>query len=114
MPINTQPETLGTITGVTDDDIIYIALNGAGNIQTLSVQAEGTWDSASLAYQISNDNTNWYDAYDSNENALELSDDGLIVLQTQNVAIAYLYARLVVRNGNGNVDLTVTVAGGRG
>lgn len=113
MPINTQPETVGILTGITDGDIIYIALNSGGNMQTMSVQAEGTWDGGDLVYQISNDNTNWYDAYDG-ANLLALSADGIMIVQTQGVAIAYLYARLIVRNGSGSVDLTVTVAGGRG
>lgn len=112
MPINTQPETIGTLT-LTDGDIVYISLSLGGNIQTMSVQAQGTWDGADLIYQISNDNTNWYDAY-TGATQLKLDADGIMIVQDSTVAISYLYARLIVANGSGSVDITVTVAGGRG
>lgn len=113
MPINTQPEVMGTVTGLVTGDYVYLGLSHGGNMQTMSMQAQGTWDGAHLVFQISNDNTNWYNAT-SGGSTLELTADGWLLLQTQDTAISFINARLAVTSGGGSEDLTVTVAGGRG
>lgn len=94
----------------------YILLNGpGGNMQTMSFQANGTWDGATLQYQVSNDNSNWVDARDAiGGNLLKLTADGAVTVLSSNAASAYGYARLAITGGGGSDDIVVTVYGGRG
>lgn len=113
MPINAQPENLGTVV-MADTDIVNILLNGpGGNIVTLSVTATGTWDGDTLAYQVSNDNVNWFQAKDSAGSTLALTADGGMTLQTSEFQNAYRYARLTL-TGGGSSSVTVVVCGARG
>ena len=113
MPINTQPETLGTVT-MADTDIVNITLNGpGGNVQMMSVTAVGTWDGDTLAFQVSNDGVNYFQALDSAGNTLALTADGGMTLISQEYCMAYGYCRLTM-TGGGTPSVVVTVYGGRG
>ncbi len=116
MPINTQREEVGSVLIQSDgvsDDYVVIDLALGGNMQTMSVTAQGTWDGADLTYQVSNDNSNWFNA-ESGGSVLQLSADGAMTVMTQETAQAYGFARLALTSGTVNTLLVVTVFGGRG
>ena len=69
-----------------------------------SVQAVGTWDSATLVLQGSNDGTNWTTLDDLQGNAISMTADGLV-----GIAEPTKFIRPSTSGGQGSTDIDVYV-----
>ena len=72
-----------------------------------SVHAVGTWGSATVTVQVSNDGTNWATLKDTSASDISFTADGYAEFTT-----AALYMRVVSSGGTGDdVDVTVVLRG---
>lgn len=116
---------VGSFVTVRDDELMrravimawtpLIAANAVGDAKEWihgrdrSVQIEGTFDSATVVLQGSNDGTNWYTLTDPQGNAISKTSAAL-----EQISEATRYIRPSVSSAGGSTSLTVTVfaAGG--
>lgn len=105
-------QPLGTVTGLVSGDIVYLDLKAfSASAKTVSIQCQGTWDGADVTFQISNDNTNFYNAYDG-ATLLQLDDDGWLLVASEASIGSFGFCRCVVANGSGSEDITLTATAG--
>lgn len=70
----------------------------------VSVQYEGTWDSATLVLAGSNDETNFVTLQDGLGNGISVTDDGF-----DDIGQHPAYVRPSISNGSGSEDINVTM-----
>ncbi len=87
-------ETIGD-----DDSGAPVEMPGAAD---KTVTMVGTWASATLTMQGSNDNANWFSLTDPQGNAIALTADGMEVIMENP-----RYIRVLEAGGSGTVDVDV-------
>jgi hypothetical protein len=105
----------GAVTRNGDQSVVTVTFTAVGDADSgapiqlseyadRSVQATGTWDSATLVWQGSNDGTTWFTLNDPDGNAISKTANFL-----ESVMELTKYARPTTSGGQGSTDIDVVV-----